>query len=324
MKKNRFFHILALCCAVFTGSTVVAADDFPTRQPIRLVVGTAAGAGPDIIGRLLAEKMAPLLRQTFIVDNRTGAAGTIAAQHVARSAPDGYTVMLGSTSFMVLSAALNPKLPYDPVKDFVSLGQVGGSSIVLLAANDYPASNLTELIASVKRQPEQPQFASWGAGSSGHFCGEVLNKLAGTRMKHLPYKTTSQVMSDIVGNHIKLGFVDPVTAMPFLSSGKVKALALCPAPIAMLPNVQGYRDAGLDFNANFWWGMFAPAGTPAPIAEALSKALESALQDPEVRDRLTALGLSVAYVPGSALKASMAKDIPFWKEIVRSADISLN
>ena len=300
-----------------------AAHGYPDR-PIRMLLPFSAGGGGDILGRFLAERLSARLHQPVVVENKPGAAGTIGTHAVATSAPDGYTIMIGGMSTHQLAPATYARLPYDPVRDFQSLGAIGSSSIVMVASNSYPANTLTEAIALARRQGTPIQYASWGAGSTGHFCGEVLRQKTGIAMQHVPYKGTSQIITDILGNHIAVGFVDMVTATPFVKDGKVKALAVCTRRSPSLPQVPSYKEQGVDFDRELNWAAYVPARTPKPIVDKLSTALEATLKEPEVVNKLLSLGISARYQSGAEQQATNVRDIPMWKEIARQANISLD
>jgi tripartite-type tricarboxylate transporter receptor subunit TctC len=316
-----------VACALLAVSVTVAhagdAGSYPDR-PVRMLLPFSAGGGGDILGRLLAERFAAQLKQPVVVENKPGAAGTIGTHAVATAAPDGYTIMIGGMSTHLLAPATYAKLPYDPVRDFQSLGAIGSSSIVMIASNQYPANDLKELVALSRKDPAPIQYASWGAGSTGHFCGEVLRQKAGIAMQHVPYKGTSQIVTDIIGNHISVGFVDMVTATPFVKEGKVKALAVCTRRSPSLPNVASYKEQGVDFDRELNWAMYVPAKTPKAIVDKLSHVLDTTLREPEVVSKLLSLGITAKYVPGSEQQASNARDIPMWKAIAAQAQIKLD
>lgn len=313
----------ALLAIATTGA--LAADDpgYPDR-PVRMLLPFSAGGGGDILGRLLAERFAAHLRQPVVVENKPGAAGTIGTHAVATAAPDGYTIMIGGMSTHQFAPATYNKLPYDPVRDFQSLGAIGNSSIVMIAANQYPANNVRDLIAQSRKDAAPIQYASWGAGSTGHFCGEVLSQKTGIPLQHVPYKGTAQIVTDIIGNHISVGFVDMVTATPFVQEGKVKALAVCTRRSPSLPNVPSYQEQGVDFDRELTWVMYVPARTPKPVVDKLSRVLETTLKEPEVARKLLSLGITARYVPGPEQQAANARDIPMWKAIAAQARIKLD
>lgn len=318
---------LAGCLALAAAAPALAdpAADYPTR-PIRFVLISAAGSGGDTLGRLLADKMAPLLKGTFVMENKPGASGAIATDFVARAPADGYTIGLGGATTHVLLPASNPKLSYDSVKDFAPIGQVGTASILLIATNDFPANNAKELIALAKKAPGSVQYASWGIASTGHFCGELFNLRTQAQMSHIPYKSVVQIQTDMLGGHVKLAYVDMASGSPMVKSGKVKAITACTSRSPSLPDVSSYDDEGIDFAGKrmgaLRWAMYAPAGTPKPIVNKLSAALKQVVEMPDVKARLLDLGITAAFVGGDELRTMTAADIEAWKQIAKAANIS--
>jgi tripartite-type tricarboxylate transporter receptor subunit TctC len=296
--------------------------DYPAR-PIKFVLISAAGSGGDTLARLLAEKMGPLLKGNFVIENRPGGGGSIAVDATAKAAPDGYTITLGGATTHVLLPASRPSLSYNAVKDFAYIGQVGTASIVLLATNDLPANNLTELLALANASPEGLQYASWGNGSTGHFCGALIQLKKQAKTTHIPYKSVAQIQTDLLGGHIKLGWVDMVSGTPMVKSGRVKAIATCPVRSPSLPGVNSIQDDGIDLGGRSMgsWGLYAPAGTPKPIVDKLAAALRSTLDMPEVKARMMELGTQAAFIPGDEYSVMTAKDIEYWKQIAQDANI---
>lgn len=317
---KRFLLGAALAAAAFAVTAQPA--DYPSK-PVKLLLPFSAGGGGDVLGRLLAERMGKRMNQTVIVDNKAGAAGTIGTHAVAMAPPDGYTIMIGGMSTHTLAPAVYPKLPYDPVKDFATIGRIGTSSIAMVATNDFPASSLKDFIALAKDKPGMLQYASWGLGSTGHFCGEVLAQKAGIKMTHVPFKGTAQIMTDMLGGHIQIAFVDMATATPFVRDGKVKALAVCTQRSPSMPQVASYKEQGVDFDQTLGWVMYAPAGTPKPILDKLSAALQATLKEPDVVAKLLTLGITADYLPGDDQAAANARDIPVWRKIAQDADLKL-
>lgn len=319
--------IAALAGLAFTTAQAQAqgAGDYPTR-PIRFVLISAAGSGGDTLGRLLADKMAPLIKGSFVMDNKPGASGAIAASDIARAAPDGYTIGIGGATTHVLLPASNPKLSYDSVKDFAPIGQVGTASILLIATNDFPANNVKELVALSKKAPGTVQYASWGIASTGHFCGELLNLRTQAQMSHIPYKSVVQIQTDMLGGHIKLAYVDMASGSPMVKSGKVKAITACTSRSPSLPDVASYDDEGIDFAGKrmgaLRWALYAPAATPKPIVDKLSAALKQVVEMPDVKARLLDLGITSAFVGGDELRTMTAADIESWKQIAKAANIT--
>ncbi|RSZ44457.1 tripartite tricarboxylate transporter substrate binding protein [Variovorax beijingensis] len=300
-------------------------SEYPTR-PIRFVLISAAGSGGDALGRLLADKMAPLIKGVFVMDNKPGASGAIATDFVAKAPADGYTIGIGGATTHVLLPASNPKLSYDSVKDFAPIGQVGTASILLIATNDFPANNAKELIALAKKSPGSVQYASWGIASTGHFCGELFNLRTQAQMSHIPYRSVVQIQTDMLGGHVKLAYVDMASGSPMVKSGKVKAITACTSRSPSLPDVSSYDDEGIDFAGKrmgaLRWALYAPAATPKPIVGKLSAALKQVLEMPDVKTRLLDLGITAAFVGGDELRTMTAADIEGWKQIAKAANIS--
>ena len=317
MKKS--LSAAVLLSALFL-TPAVHADEYPS-QPIRLLLPFSAGGGGDTLGRLLAKHFAAELGQPVVVENRPGAGGTIGTTAVARSPADGYTITIGGMTTHILSPSVYQNLQYDPSKDFRSIGAIGTSAILVIANNDFPASNLAELKALAESQDNPVQYASWGMGSTGHFCGEILVQEGDLKLQHIPYKGTTQVVNDVIGGHIPLGFVDMATGTPFVSDGKVKGLAVCTRKSPSLPEIASYQEQGIDFDRELNWAMYAPAGTPDAIVNRLSSVLKETLKEQSVIDILLGLGITANYVPGPEHEKANAADIVAWKAVAEAAGI---
>jgi len=321
----RKWLITGLAGLSLTALAQTPASDYPSR-PIKFVSISAAGSGGDTLTRLLADKMGPLLKGSFVVDNKPGASGAIATDYLAKSPADGYTIGIGGATTHVLLPASNPKLTYNSVKDFAHLGQVGTASILLIATNDFPANNVKELVALSKKAPGSVQYASWGIGSTGHFCGELFNLRTQAQMSHIPYKSVTQIQTDMMGGHIKLAYVDMASGSPMVKAGRVKAITACTSRSPSLPNVASYDDEGIDFAGKrmgaLRWALYAPAATPKPIVEKLSTALKQVVEMPDVKARLLELGITAAYVGSDELRDMTAADIEAWKQIAKAANIT--
>lgn len=310
----------AFCLAALMATASAQADTYPDR-PIRMLLPFSAGGGGDILGRIIAEQFASQLGKPVVVENKPGAGGTIGIADVARARPDGYTITIGGMTTHVLSPHVYTKIAYDPIKDFTSLGVIGSSSIVMIANKDFPASNLADVKSLNGSRKEPLQYASWGRGSTGHFCGEVLAQKMGIKLAHVPYKGTAQLVNDILGGHISVGFVDMVTATPYVQGGKVKALAVCTQRSPSLPDVASYKEQGVDFDRELNWAMYVPAGTPAPIVDKLSKTLEQTLAQPAIQKKLLGLGITAKYVSGANHTKAMVADAKVWEDIAKQAGI---
>ncbi|MBR1191830.1 tripartite tricarboxylate transporter substrate binding protein [Bradyrhizobium sp. AUGA SZCCT0160] len=308
--------VLAICAA-----RAEDASDYPSRK-IKMLLPFAAGGGGDVIGRLLADKMGKRLGQTIFVENRTGAAGTIGTQMVATSPADGYTIMIGGMTTHVLAPASYANLSYDPIKDFAVIGRIGTSAILLVASKDFPASDLRGLIAMAKKG-DQIQYGTWGVGSTGHFCAEILSQKAGIKLEHVPFSGAAKLANDMIGGHISLGTLDMATATPLVKDGKLKALGTCGDRSPSLPEVASYKDQGIDFERSLSWVMYAPAGVPDIAAKKLSAALQESIAEVDMTERLLALGVTADFIPGDRQRDINLRDIEAWKVVAREAKIEI-
>lgn len=297
--------------------------NYPNR-PITLLLPFSAGGGGDVLGRFLAQKMSKELGQSVIVENKPGAGGVIGTTVVARSAPDGYTITIGGMTTHLLAPVTNPNVPYDPIKDFVPIGGIGSSSIVMLVAKDYPANNLAEFKKLALESKDPIQYASWGQGSTGHFCGAILGQKAGIPLQHIPYKGTSDIINNMLGGHISVAFVDMATGTPVVNDGRLKAIALCTRPSPSMPKVASYVDQGIDFDRNLSWVMYAPAGTPEAIVKKLSNTLGKVLEESDVKERLLSLGITPGFLASDEQHKTLVDDLAAWRAVAAEANITVN
>ena len=230
MKLRAIMLSLIALASVACSARAEDATDYPSKK-IKMLLPFGAGGGGDVLGRLLADRMGKRLGQTIYVENRTGAAGTIGAQQAATSPPDGYTITIGGMTTHVLAPAVYPNLPYDPIKDFTTIGRIGTSSILVVAANDFAANDVRGL-AEMSKKGDPIQYGSWGVGSTGHFCGEILSQKADVRLQHVPFSGAAKLANDLMGGHISVGLVDMATGTPLVKDGKLKGLAVCGRPIS--------------------------------------------------------------------------------------------
>ena len=270
---------------------MAGAQEYPNK-PVRMVVGFPPGGGTDVVARILAPRMSELLGQSIVIDNRSGATGTVAAGQVAKSAPDGYTIMMGHVSVNAIAPNLFANLPYDVERDFAPIALAAAVPHLVVVHPSVPVTTLKELVAYLRAQPGKLTFPSAGNGSMPHLAGEVFQALAGVKMVHVPYKGTGQSMQDLLGGQHLVAFDTMPASAPHVRSGKLRALAVSTAGrVPSLPDVPTAEEAGVPgYVVITWYGVFAPAGTPAAIVSRLHSEMVKAMQTPEVRARLEAIG----------------------------------
>jgi tripartite-type tricarboxylate transporter receptor subunit TctC len=316
----RKFLLAAAVLAV--SSTCAQAEDFPTR-PITLVIPFAPGGSTTIVGRGVAEKMSALLGEKIIVDNRPGAGGTVGTRAVARSEPDGYTLLLGYTGTLAIGPSLYRKAGYDPRRDFAPIGMIGNAPNSLVVNPSFPAKTLAELIAYAKANPGKVNFGSAGAGTASHITGEYFARSAGITLVHIPYKGTGPVLTDLLGGHIPMAFAPIPASHTNVAAGKLRALAVTStARSGLLPDVPTVAESGIPgFDASLYYGLAAPAGTPRPIIDKLNKALRDALASDEVKRQLGNDGTAIT--PGSPedYAALIDEDEKKWAQLVKASGV---
>jgi tripartite-type tricarboxylate transporter receptor subunit TctC len=267
------------------------AQTYPAKS-IRMIIPFPPGGATDILGRVLAQKLGDQLGQSVVVENRPGAGGAIGSEMTAKAPPDGYTIQMATVSTHSIGPALNPKTPYNVKRDFVPVIHLADSTNVLIVSPSLPVNNLRELIAYAKANPGKLNFSSSGNGTIVHMTGEMFKMETGTFIVHIPYKGTALAIPDLIAGQISLMFDNMASALPHVKSGKVKTLAVSQLKRStLLPEVPTMDEAGLKgFEANTYFGVFAPAGTPAAIVQRLNAEINKALQTPDFRERLASNG----------------------------------
>ena len=317
MTFDRCWAIAALL-AVFAQNAFAQA--YPTHS-IRLVVPFPAGGTTDILARAAAQKLSESLGQAVVVDNRPGAAGNIGADLVAKSAPDGYTLLMGTVGTHAINPSLYAKMPYDHVKDFVPVVLVAGVPNVLAVYPAFPVNSVAELIALAKSKPGTINFASSGSGTSIHMSGELFKALAGVDMTHIPYKGSSPALTDLMGGQVQIMFDNLPSSLPLIKAGKLRAIAVTSLTRApALPDVPTISESGLPgFEASSWFGVLAPAGTPAPIVAKLNADVNKWLQSPEAREQLLAQGANAAGGTPEQFAAHIRAETEKWAKVVKAS-----
>ena len=323
---NKLLTPAAIAAATALVSAAPAQAQTPPAYPtktITLVVPTAAGGGNDAMARTIAQKLGPLLGQTIIIDNRAGANGSIASEFVARAAPDGHTLMLGYIATHAMNPALQ-KLRYDPVADFEPIGMVGTSPTLMVAYPGVPVKDVKDLVAQLKAKPDKFSYASAGNGTAPHYAAELFKLNAGVSMVGIPYKGSAPAVTDTIGGQTQFMFPSLFTALPYVKSGKLKAMAVAgPKRSALLPDVPTLKEAGVDgVDVQQWYGLFAPAKTPKPIVEKLNKALNQVLADKEIEKRIEDHGADVETSTPEQLGALVKSELAKWKGVVQRAKLT--
>ncbi len=292
---------------------------FPERQ-ITLVVPTAAGGGNDAMARVVGQGLATLLKQPVVVDNKAGANGSIAAEAVAKAAPDGHTLMFGYIATHAMNPALQ-KLRYDPLKDFEPVGLVAYSPVLMVVNPGVKAANARELVAAVKAAPDRFSYASAGNGTAPHFAAELFKQSAGLpQLLHVPYKGSSPAVTDTIGGQTQIMFPSLFTAVPYVKGGKLRAIGVAGAKrSALLPDVPTLKEQGIaNVDVSQWYGIFAPANTPKPVIEQLSKALLAVLADPAVVKKLEDHGADVESSSPQQLRDLVQAELVKWRKVVEA------
>ena len=322
MMRSTFAKSLFLAMALLVPCAGAQAQGYPSK-PIQLVIPFPPGGATDIVGRLVGKKLGERIGQPVVVENRAGAGTVIGAAFVAKAQPDGYTLLISSGSTFTVNPAITPKLPYDPVKSFEPIGLVARVPLLLLANPNLPISDLKQLIAAVRREPDKYVYGSFGNGTTGHFTGEMLWSAAGIKLQHVAYKGSAPAMTDLLAGQIPLTIDTVAAALPHLKSGKIKALATTGVSRAtQLPNVPTVAESGLPgFSGDSWLAIAAPKGLPADVRAKLQKALADTMRDAEIRDKLVASGLEHAWEPAAAVTARIENELPRMRAIAVRASI---
>ena len=314
---------LALATLVLSLSTVgtALAQSYPDK-PIRLVVPYPPGASTDAVGRIVGQKLSANIGQTVIVDNRAGASGNIGTEFVGRSAPDGYTFVMGTDATHASNSFLTANPTFDPIKDFTPLAIVAMNPIALVVHPSVPAKDLNELVAWIKANPGKGGFGSSGTGSPHHLAGELLKARTGAPLIHVPYRGGGPALNDLMGGQISLLFASAITVVPHIQSGKVKAIALTSAKRSgILPNVPTMGESLDGFEMPSWLAFFGPAKMPDAVTRRLSDELVKVLSDPDVRARLTAAGMDVVAGGQAELTELQRREYQSRGKLIRDANI---
>ena len=316
VKVKSVFAVLALC-----GCSSAFAQSYPTK-PIRMIVAYPPGGGTDIVGRMMAQKMSEDFAQTVVIDNRGGAAGSIGSEIAAKSAPDGYTILMGNVAPNAINVSLYAKLGYDPVRDFEPVSLVASTPNILVVHPTLAVKTVSDLIALAKAKPGTLNYPSAGLGSSSHLAGELLDSIAGVKMVHIPYKGGGPALTDLLGGQMQLMFATMPAAMPHVRSGKLRAVAVTSAKRSQaMPELPTIGETLKGYEASTWYGVLAPARTPRPIVTKLYGEIVKILGVAETRDKLLLQGFEPVGGTPAEFGAYIKSEIEKWGKVVKAAGI---
>jgi tripartite-type tricarboxylate transporter receptor subunit TctC len=315
---------LAAVVASLAGAAYAQEPAYPTK-PIRFIVGQAPGGATDIIARLVGGKMDDALGQNIIVENRTGAAGSIGASFVAKSAPDGYTILVVSSSYSI-NPSLYSNLPFDPQKDLVPVSLLAEAPFLLVVHPSLPAKSVKDLIALAKSKPGMLTYGSGGNGSSGHLAGALFESGAGVKLTHIPYKGAGQALIDLLAGQITFTFASVLSSTPHVKQGRLRVLGVTGAKrSSAMPQVPTIAEAGVPgYSTSTWYGLLAPAGTRQSIVDRLSTAANKTVMAPELRDRMLNDGAEPVGSTPAAFQKHLATEIAKWRKVVKAAGVTAN
>lgn len=320
MNASSRLWVLFLCAGFASAAGAQTAQTYPTKS-IRYIVPFGPGGTTDLLGRLVSEKLREAWGQPVLVDNRPGAGGAVGAEITAKSPPDGYTIMGGTISTHAINASVYSKLGYDPIKDFEPVTLLATQPNMLVVNPAIPANNVKELIALLKANPGKYTYATSGNGTSTHLAGELFQSMTGTKMQHVPYKSTPQALADTIGGQVSMCLDNISTAYVQAKAGKLRALAVTTLKRSSIaPEIPTMAEAGLPgYELGSWHGVFAPAGTPKDIIAKLNTEIVKALKTPELRDKLQALGVEPAGTSSESFSAFVRAEVPKWAKVVKES-----
>ncbi|MBP6564186.1 MAG: tripartite tricarboxylate transporter substrate binding protein [Burkholderiales bacterium] len=314
--------VLGSLGAFAASSSAFAQADWPSR-PIKFIVPWPPGGAADLIGRLIAERLSPALGQPVVVDNRAGAGGIVGTEAAARSAPDGYTMLFGSTGPNAINVSLYSKLPYDPVRDFTPVTQLTALPLVLIVSPSLPVNSVAELIALGKAKPGSLTVASVGAGTAQHLAGEIFRAQAGLEWVHVPYKGAGPAVQDIAAGNATMGIQDYASTAAMIQAGKLASQATTgPKRIPSYPDVKTCAEQGYPMDIAGWVAFMAPKGTPKPIVERVSREINKAIQTPEGTAKMLQYGLIATGTTPAEFGEIIRKDSPGWEDAFKASGIT--
>ena len=318
------FIRFAAAAVVAVFSAGAAAQAYPSK-PVRMIVGFPPGGGTDVVARVISAKLQEWYGQPVLVENRPGATGTIGADAVAKSAPDGYTLIMGHVNSHGIAPNLFPKLPYDAIRDFAAVSYVGYVPNVLAVHPSVQVKSVKELVDLSKANPGKMNYASSGNGSTQHLAGEMFKQLTGTSIVHVPYKGSGDAIKDLLAGTVNMNFDTMPPVLPHIQAGKLRGLAIStPKRLPQLADVPTFEEAGIrGFDVTNWYGVMAPGGTPREIVQKLNADINKAMQVPEVRARLEAVGTQLNEQSAAQFESFMKAEVAKYAKLIKSANIRI-
>lgn len=317
---------LSLTTSLVACLTMAAqAADWPDR-PVRFIVPFPPGGSTDTVARTIAEKLREKIGQPVVIDNKAGAGGTIGSDIAAKAQPDGYTMLIGTSSTHAIAPGVFSALPYEPTRDFAPVTLIGAATVMLVTNPSVPAKSVADLVALAKAKPELLTFASSGTGGVSHLIGEYFKSRAGIEMLHVPYKGDTPMIADLIGGQVSLAFGTAVAFLPHVQKGALNALAVTNAtPSAIAPGLPTVAGSGLPgFEALQWFGVLMPAKTPKAIVERMNREIVAILNLPDVRNRFVSMGIDIAASSPEAFASFMANEAVKWRKIAKDAGVKVN
>jgi tripartite-type tricarboxylate transporter receptor subunit TctC len=315
---------LALALALPGASGAAWAADYPAK-PVKIVVPYAPGGGADSVARIVAKKVSENVGQAIVIENKGGAGAILGTDQVAKAEPDGYTLLLGQSGPISINPAVYKSLPYDPVKDFAPITMTTAYPYVLVVNSELPAKTLHELVALAKSKPDSMNYGSTGVGAANHLVAEMFSSKTGVKMTHVPYRGTALAVGDLLAGQLTMVFADPISALPHIKSGKLRALAVTSlerSPVA--PEVPTVAESGYaGFEALAWHGILAPARTPPAVIRKLNEEIVKALKDPATRDLLVNQAMQIVGSTPEEFAAFIQNDIATWKAVAAAAKVTV-
>jgi tripartite-type tricarboxylate transporter receptor subunit TctC len=324
-RRSAILRTLASLAVGAQSAASVHAQEFPAR-PLRLIVPFAPGGSTDLLARIVAAPLSERLKQAVVVENRPGAGGNIGADLVAKSAPDGHTLVMGSIGTHATNALIYTSMPYDPVRDFAPIALVGVATLVLVVHPSVPAHTVGELIQALKSRPQQYSYASGGVGASQHLAAEMFKYTTHTSMQHVPYKGSAGALADLLSGRVPIMFADLPLVLQHIQGGTLRALGVCdPERSPALPDVPTISESGVPgYSSSAWYGLFAPAKTPDALLQTLQTDVVDILKQPRIIKSISELGAKPGGPAGAQLREFQLAEIKRWREVVRVAHIKMD